>query len=246
MSAALNTKQSARPLAIVRPHLLDAAAFTARIMRGAQQPGRYTRCVLAADGLTRVLCLLLLLLTTCVTGCSKAPYVWASQVSAERAAPREDFKTIRSGDIVAVAVVGQPLMSAEHTVGADGTIALPNVGSVYLGGKSRPEAEKELQAKFAQILESPRVSLVIVSRHIEVSVLGEVRSPGKYQLKSGDGVATAIAISGGITEFGNDNSVYLVREDEPMRIRFRMKDLVRGGKSARAFALRDGDLLVVE
>ena len=77
-------------------------------------------------------------------------------------------------------------------------------------------------------------------------MLGEVRSPGKYQLKSGDGVATAIAISGGITEFGNDNSVYLVREDEPMRIRFRMKDLVRGGKSARAFALRDGDLLVVE
>lgn len=197
-------------------------------------------------GALQVIGLITILCVCVLSACSKPPYVWASQIPAERAQPNEQDKTIRPGDVVEVAVVGQELMSDEHTVGADGTIALPNVGSVLLGGRSTADAARELSKKFSTILENPQVSLVVVARHIEVSILGEIRTPGKYQLTSGDGVATALAVAGGVTEFGNENAIYLVRAGEPQRIRFRVKDLVRGGGSARSFALRDGDVLMVE
>ena len=98
----------------------------------------------------------------------------------------------------------------------------------------------------AKIIAEPKVAIVVVSRSIDVTVLGEVSRQGKYKLKAGDGVPNALALAGGVTEFGNENAVYLVRSNEPLRIRFRMKDLLQGGNSATAFALRDGDLIVVE
>ena len=50
----------------------------------------------------------------------------------------------------------------------------------------------------------------------------------------------------GSAQIAQDASIYLIRASEPKRIRFRMRDLSRGGTSATAFSLRDGDLVVVE
>ena len=115
-----------------------------------------------------------------------------------------------------------------------------------MGGLTNAQAEELTAQRLMNILKAPKVSILVVTRFLEVSVLGEVRNPGKYPVQSGDGVANAIALAGGITEFGNSNEIYLVRDAEPLRIRFRLRDLLRGGDSARRFALRDGDILVVK
>lgn len=188
----------------------------------------------------------MLLIALLALGCSKAPFVWAADVPAERAAPEEASKLLQGGDIISVSVLGQEEMSARHTVGADGTILLPSVGAVAIAGKTAKEAEAVLVSRLATVLEEPRVSVLVISRQIEIGILGEVTSPGKYQLRNGDGVAAAIAVAGGLTEFGNANGIYLIRESEPRRIRFRMQELLLGGNSARAFALRDGDIVFVE
>lgn len=181
-----------------------------------------------------------------LAGCARPPYIWAAEVPAERAAPPEQSKLIQRADVVSLSVVGQELLSGQHTVGADGTIAVANVGSVLLAGKSTQQAEAELTRRLQTLFAEPKVSVVVVSRHIEVGILGEVQAPGKYPLASGDSVVSALAVAGGVTEFGNENAIFLIRASEPVRVRFRMKDLVRGGKSASSFPLRDGDLLVVE
>jgi polysaccharide export outer membrane protein len=142
--------------------------------------------------------------------------------------------------------MGHPELSAVHPVGADGMIALPNVGAISIGSESVAKAEAKLTRRLSTVLKDPQVSLVVVSRSIEVTILGEVSRTGKFQLKSGDGVAAALAMAGGITPYGNENAVFLIRASEPLRIRFRMDDLLRGADSASAFTLRDGDLLVVE
>jgi protein involved in polysaccharide export with SLBB domain len=179
-------------------------------------------------------------------GCARAPYVWAKDIPAERAKPDARARPIQPGDTIAVTVTGQERLSIQHVVGSDGTIALPDVGTVSIGGQTVSAAEAAVTKRLTAILAAPKVSVVLLTRSIEVTLLGEVRTPGKYNLKVGDGVASALALGGGLTEFADEDAVFLIRSTERYRIRFRMDDLVRGGDSARAFALRDGDLLVVE
>lgn len=190
--------------------------------------------------------LLALVLGTFSLGCSSTPYVWAQDIPKERSEPDPARTTLAAGDVIAMTVLAQTALSGQQPVGVDGTITIPNVGAVPVAGKTTKQAEDVIERNLTSILTEPKVSVVVISRSIEVSILGEVQRPGKFQLKSGDGLASALALAGGVTEFGNENAIYLVRDTEPLRIRFRLKDLVRGGRSARAFALRDGDLLVIE
>lgn len=195
---------------------------------------------------TPVIRALVLLLMLFVTACSTTPYVWGSDLPPERARPEEPSKTINPGDTVSVLVAAQPTMSGEHVVGTDGSIIIPDGGAVQVSDMTPAKAAQAIERKLAPILQEPRVTVVMGARKVEVDVLGEVQQPGKYLVKSGDGVASALAMAGGLTEFANRTAIYVVRPGEPMRIRFSMGELVRGGSSARSFALRNGDLLVVE
>lgn len=185
----------------------------------------------------------------CLTGtlaCSSTPYVWADEVPVERARPQVKKTGVGRGDVVNITVLGQASLSSIATVNADGTVNLPNVGAVMIAGQTQAEAATTIERSLANILQQPRVSVTVVSRMIQVSLLGEVRNPGKYLVQSGDGIATVLAQAGGLTEFAGKSSIYLVRESEPRRIRFRFDDLLSGGNSARAFILLDGDILLVK
>jgi polysaccharide export outer membrane protein len=185
-------------------------------------------------------------LFTLLGGCSSAGYVWADQIPKVRAQPAPESNVIGQSDVISLSVVGHPELTATQPVGVDGSVVLPNVGAIPVGGLTIAQAEALTAQRLANILQSPKVSILVVTRFIQVSLLGEIRSPGKYSVQSGDGVADAIALAGGITEFGNSSEIYLVRAGEPLRIRFRLRDLLQGGDSARTFALRHGDILVVK
>lgn len=135
-------------------------------------------------------------------------------------------------------------MTGMHVVGLDGHVVLPLVGSLQVAGLEPNAIARELEKQLRVSIEQPRVSVVLMAkRRLEVSVLGEVNTPGKYPVDPRDGVAAAIAMAGGLSEFADEDSIYLVRERSP-RIRFRMLDLVSGGLPS--LPLRDGDLVVVE
>jgi polysaccharide export outer membrane protein len=189
---------------------------------------------------------LLIWLLLLQVGCGGPAFIWAKDVPPGRALPAAADERIRSGDSLAVTVSGQPQLSGSFLVGADGAISLPDLGPIRVEGQTPQAATLALTARIASIIQTPRVSVVVAQRRLQVAILGEVRSPGKHLLSSGDGVVEAIASAGGLGEFANGNAIYLVRSDEPVRIRFRMKDLLRGGASARSFVLRDGDLIIVE
>lgn len=179
-------------------------------------------------------------------GCSSTPYIWAKDLPPHRASPAIESRAIGRGDVIAISVVGQAAISSTVAVGADGTITLPDAGVVNVAGQTVEQAQASIVRRLSSILQDPKVSVVVVTRFIEVSLLGEVTSPGKYLLQSGDGIANAIAVAGGFSDYANESSIFLVRASEPQRIRFKMKEVLRGGASAHSFALRDGDILVVE
>ncbi len=187
-----------------------------------------------------------ILLLGLVSACSSTPFIWAGDVPPERAKPEIMDAKIGRGDVINVVVVGQNNLMGPQTVGVDGTVLIPELGNFAVAGLTADEATEAISQKLSRIFKKPDVSVLLLTRFLEVSILGEVRTPGKYLVESGDGVANALAMAGGLTEFGNPSGIYLVRASEKHRIRFRMRDLLEGGDSARSFALRDGDILVVE
>jgi polysaccharide export outer membrane protein len=146
-----------------------------------------------------------------------------------------------------VVVVGQDQLSGEFEIRPGGDFLSPGVGRVYVTRMTADQLAADLTTRLAGVLASPRVSVVVVSRApISVSVIGEVKSPGRYELKDGEGLLDALARGGGLTPYANDNAIYLIhRNATGPRIRYRYRDLTSPGTGGRA-ELQTGDVVVVE
>ena len=111
----------------------------------------------------------------------------------------QEQSVIQVGDIVAVAVYGDPELRVEAPVLPDGTIYYPFAGSVRVAGKSPQEVARELEAVLAEYVRSPMVTVTVrPGKGPSVVVLGEVRSPGVYPIPSGEAsLAEVLAQAGG-------------------------------------------------
>jgi polysaccharide biosynthesis/export protein len=180
-------------------------------------------------------------------GCAaERPFVWVKDVPA--AELQEQNRPIHPADRLFVFVRDQATLSAEYEVREDGSIALPLVGSVPVAGQTRELAAAAIAQRLRGVVASPVVSLsVVLRRPPRVSIVGEVRTPGVYEVGPVGAVVPALARAGGLTEFADDDSIYVVRSaPRPERIRFRFDDLVGGDLRSNAFRLSDGDVIVVE
>jgi polysaccharide export outer membrane protein len=82
---------------------------------------------------------------------------------------------------------------------------------------------------------------------INVVVMGEVTRPGAYPVDPNAGLAHALAMGGGLTDFASRDSIYIVRQaPTAMRIRFTYAAITRNIGRASVFPLHAGDMIVVE
>lgn len=154
------------------------------------------------------------------------------------------------GDSVTLHVFGQPDMDSVLAVADDGTIRVPLVGSVQVGGVSADEAARRVEKAFKDggYFVSPHVSLnVTQSLSQRISVLGEVRTPGRYPIDSKTTILDLLAEAGGPTELAS-NTVYIVR-NEPgggvKRYPVALQGLTTSGGVGAGQALRAGDSVFV-
>ncbi len=116
---------------------------------------------------------------------------------------QETALRIGAGDMVQVTVFDTPELSAKLRVNADGAVELPVAGSVAVSGMTPQEAGDAIarHLKDAQIMIDPRVTVTIADYATqEVSVLGEVKSPGNYLLLGPHSLYNALSAAGGTTE----------------------------------------------
>lgn len=174
---------------------------------------------------------------------SQQPYVWFSELPDSEAS-----MAIAAGDRIAVAVDRHPELSGEFDVGAAGTYNQPLAGAVSVEGKNSSAAAMLIASKLSRYLQDPAVQVTLLSRSaLNVPVIGEVRAPGAYTVPYGTGVLTALASAGGLSEFADDEYIFVLRSNPaPVRIRFRYSDLLTPSAGASRFALRDGDAVLVE
>ena len=119
------------------------------------------------------------------------------------------------GDTVAVRVFGQTDMDGNIYVADDGTLSLPLVGAIQVAGLSPAQASLKIEKalKDGAFLVNPHVTVTLVASVNQlVAVLGEVRTPGRYQVAGNTTIFQLLAQAGGVTALSAD-VIYLIRAD---------------------------------
>jgi polysaccharide biosynthesis/export protein len=108
---------------------------------------------------------------------------------------------IGAQDVLTIVVFGETELSGKFTVEQDGTFTYPQIGRVKAGGLTLRALEQELKKQLADgYLRNPQVAVSIETyRSQRILILGEVRSPGEYQLAGETTLLAALARAGSTT-----------------------------------------------
>lgn len=154
---------------------------------------------------------------------------------------------IQPSDLLDISVMGEPDLSQAARVSESGFISFPLLGEVRVAGRTAFELQKEMEKLLGRdFLVSPTVN-IFIREYSTISVLGQVRRPGAYQLRGRMTVTEAIAQAGGLTETANPNRTRVIRRlnDEEEVITVRVKRILDRGNLSRDVMLQPGDLVVV-
>lgn len=153
-----------------------------------------------------------------------------------------------SDDVIEVFVWKEPELTTTVAVRPDGRISLPLAGELEARGKTANELQQEITAKLSQYVVKPVVNVMVKQvNSLKISVLGEVRKPDVYRIKSRVTVLDAIAMAGGFTDLARPNKVIVLRNSlaGPQRIKINVKELVANDHGA-PFYLETLDTVYVE
>jgi polysaccharide biosynthesis/export protein len=158
--------------------------------------------------------------------------------------------TIGPSDVLSISVRNHPDMNSTVTVRPDGMITFPLLGELYVVGNT----PAGLQVSIAESLGTyinihpSEVSIAVDAvNSYSVSVLGEVKSPGRFNFQSQATVLDALAQAGGLTEFASDRNIVILRPDRDgvKRIPFNYRDVTRARADASQYYVFPGDTVLV-
>ncbi len=149
--------------------------------------------------------------------------------------------SIHPGDTLAISVYGDTTLPATAVVQADGTIQYPLVGRVFVGGMSAAEARDALAIALKKFYKHPVVSLAVQQTGmITVTVLGNVKNPGKYPMRSGSRLSDAVAAAGGVGTIGTQPPMARVQQLDGTMQTADVTKLMREGDPAQNLPLEEG------
>jgi len=118
---------------------------------------------------------------------------------------------ISPNDILEITVYGEADFSTTVRVAADGTISYPYLGNIRVAGLTIRQLEAHITELLGEdYLVNPQVN-IFVKEYTKISVMGEVRNPGSYEMKNIFTVMQAIAAAGGFSETADRSKVKIIR-----------------------------------
>jgi protein involved in polysaccharide export with SLBB domain len=131
-------------------------------------------------------------------------------------------------------------ISGDYFIQMDGRLQLPFAGNIRTEGKSYPQIEAEITAKYDSLYRDPELTIQPL---YQVNILGEVRNPGQYFVTGIERLSHVLAMAGGETTDANIEDIYIIRNDE--RIEVNAKDILARGDSISDIGLESGDRIYV-
>lgn len=154
------------------------------------------------------------------------------------------------GDVVKMSVYGSPDLAIETRVSESGSITVPLLGQVQVGGMTVAAAEKKIGDALEKggYLKKAQVNMLITTMTSQqVSVLGQVNRPGRYPVDGKRKVLDLLAMAGGISAEGGDLvSLVRTRNGQTTRETIDVVDMVRKGELNRDHEVSAGDIIFVE
>lgn len=133
----------------------------------------------------------------------------------------------------------------------EGTIQLPMIGSVPAQGLTLDELQRELNQRYAVHVQGIEITTVLRQRAARyVYVVGEVKTPGRYELVGPTTAMQAISMAGGWLYGGNLWNVVVFRRGDDWRLlatRLDLRGPLYGHRPCPAdeIWLNDSDIVVV-
>jgi polysaccharide biosynthesis/export protein len=119
-----------------------------------------------------------------------------------------------TGDQIRLIVFDQPALSNLYWVDSAGNVSIPLIGAVKADNKTTHQLEAALSGRLREqgLVNDPKIA-VEVSLYRPFSILGEVRSPGRFPYFPGMTIEAAIASAGGYTIHANQEMVRVSRRE---------------------------------
>jgi polysaccharide export outer membrane protein len=126
---------------------------------------------------------------------------------------RADY-VIGAEDVLDVAVWDNAPLTRTVPVRPDGKISLPLLDDVQAAGLTPMQLRERLKTGLAEYISAPAVSVVVREVHsFKVTVMGQVKTPGRYEIKDRATVLDLLAMAGGITEYAARGRIVVLRND---------------------------------
>ena len=160
--------------------------------------------------------------------------------------PVADYQ-IGPEDVLDISVWKNPELSRKVPVRPDGKISLPLVNDIQAAGLTPSELRRQIATKLAEFVPTPEVSVVVQEvQSLKVSVVGAVKTPGRFSLRSPATVLECLALAQGLTEFANREKIVVLRQNGSTteRIPFNYRKVAEGSEQEN-FMVKAGDIIVV-
>ncbi len=148
-------------------------------------------------------------------------------------------------DVLKIEVAGDAEFSRDSaTVSETGTVSFPVLGELKVEGLTLSEVAELIRKSLVerQLLTQPVVSVTVKEyRSQSITILGEVKAPGKYYLKGAEKLLDKIVDAGGLSPTAGDTVISRLTPEGTQNITIKNKDLVRDPTILRA-----GDVVVVQ
>ena len=136
----------------------------------------------------------------------------------------------KQGDIADVTIFNEAGLSGKYVVDSQGNATFPYIGSVQIAGLTNIQLQTRLMQLYgADFFQNPNILVNMEAKGLgKVIIDGAVKTPGVIELSNAISLTEAIARVGGITQEGDSDKVFVVRQNGTTRTPFRVDlDAVR-------------------
>ena len=162
---------------------------------------------------------------------------------------KTDYR-IAPADLISITVYQDKDLDRKVRVNTNGTVSLPLIGSISIGGMTLADAQSSIEVKLAQYLVSPQVSLFIEDYgNKTVFVMGEVQKPGSYPIptESRMTLLEAISTAGGFTPIAAQDRARVLRNVNGTSVTYTIntKEITQQGQKEKDMVLEPNDIIYV-
>lgn len=156
----------------------------------------------------------------------------------------ENYKIVPK-DVLSVILYGPKSDNMSLTVDKDGAVVIPSFGPLQIAGLTFSEAKKTISDALMAAFPNVGVSINIAQfSTIQVTLAGEVATPGLYNISSFSTVKEALIAAGGLSKNGSMREVLIKRRGKTVTT-VDLYRIIRGTEKRSDVLLQAGDVVVV-